>query len=104
MASKEYTPFLYFAFILVLLCISWHTCCDYENVHDEASLSIAYTWYTKTVEVFVSQYPNASDDTDQVSAKTFSVDSYGAKGDGKTDDTKVHVIMFSNIVHMLYCV
>nr|GEZ73055.1 polygalacturonase-like [Tanacetum cinerariifolium] len=36
----------------------------------------------------MSQYPNTSDDTDQVSAKTFSVDSYGAKGDGKTDDTK----------------
>ncbi|GKC85900.1 polygalacturonase-like protein [Tanacetum coccineum] len=36
----------------------------------------------------MSQYPNTLDDTDQVSAKTFSVDSYGAKGDGKTDDTK----------------
>ncbi|PWA57579.1 polygalacturonase [Artemisia annua] len=84
MASKV----LYFSFVLVLLCISWHTCRDHENVHDEASLSIAYTWYTKMVEVFTSQYPNAFDNTDQVSAKTFSVDSYGAKGDGKTDDTK----------------
>lgn len=28
-----------------------------------------------------------------IATKTFDVDSYGAKGDGKKDDTKVHMIL-----------
>lgn len=52
----------------------------------------------KTVKDLMFQEPDAFDSLDLVATKTFDVDSFGAKGDGKKDDTKVHILMISILV------
>ncbi|KAK9055481.1 hypothetical protein SSX86_026564 [Deinandra increscens subsp. villosa] len=92
MAPRRCITFL--PLILVLFFISRHTA---SSCHDDvignyksSIVSGVYSWYMKTIEDFMLQLESdAFDSLDLVSStKTFDVDSYGAKGDGKTDDTE----------------
>ncbi|KAI3782558.1 hypothetical protein L2E82_12609 [Cichorium intybus] len=81
MASQRCIPFfLSLLLILVLLCIA----CTSQ----ELGFCRAYIGYIKTVKDFMFQDSDLFTDLALVSTKTFDVDSFGAKGDGKKDDTK----------------
>lgn len=83
--------FLSFTIVLVLFCISWYTFSYHDDVNDyKSGFSRAYDCYMKTVRgLMFHDESNVFDTLALFSTKTFDVDSYGAKGDGKKDDTKV---------------
>ncbi|CAH1432260.1 unnamed protein product [Lactuca virosa] len=83
MASQRYLSFLSFLLVLVLFCVSRYTCTSHES-----GLCRPYTRYMKTIKDFMFQESYVFADSALVATKTFDVDSYGAKGDGKKDDTK----------------
>nr|XP_043620573.1 polygalacturonase-like [Erigeron canadensis] len=78
--------------------ISWCTIGyheDYSVPHYKSTggFSRAYDWYMKAVKDFITFQDVDDDVIDNLAnlsstTKTFDVDSYGAKGDGKKDDTK----------------
>lgn len=95
MASQRCILFLSIVVVFVLFYISWYPCSfhdhDYESGLERAytsGLERTYTWYMETVKDFMFQDSNVVADVALVSTKTFDVDSFGAKGDGKNDDTK----------------
>lgn len=93
MASKRYIPLFFFVVVVVLFSISWYTYSYHEDVHDyKSSYSIVYAWYMNTVGYLMFQDLDVFENLALASTNTFDVDSFGAKGDGKKDDTKVHNI------------
>ncbi|CAI9297734.1 unnamed protein product [Lactuca saligna] len=83
MSSQRYFPFLSFLLVLVLICVSWYPCTSHES-----GLCRPYSQYMKTIKDFMFQDSYVFADLALIATKTFDVDSYGAKGDGKKDDTK----------------
>ncbi|KAK1420721.1 hypothetical protein QVD17_22545 [Tagetes erecta] len=77
--------------VLILFCISFYTYHEDIIVDDyKSGFSRTYALYMlKTITGFMCQESDVSDNRlAPVSTKTFDVDSFGAKGDGKKDDTK----------------
>ncbi|KAI3801342.1 hypothetical protein L1987_29446 [Smallanthus sonchifolius] len=94
MAPQRCIAFLSFVIVFILFYIS-----SYHGDYTSGS-SRAYTWYMKTIKDVMFQESDVFDSLALVSTKTFDVDSFGAKGDGKKDDTKCIVFM----LHVHACV
>ncbi|XP_071720440.1 polygalacturonase-like isoform X2 [Rutidosis leptorrhynchoides] len=89
MASQRRISFFYFMIVLVLFCISLFTSSYHENVLDyKSGFSGACERYMDTFKDYMFQELDVFDPLALFSTTTFDVDSYGAKGDGKKDDTK----------------
>ncbi|XP_076934628.1 polygalacturonase-like [Bidens hawaiensis] len=78
---------------LVMVPIFFSISCSSFSYHEDAGnyesgFSIASIWYMKIFKDSMFQESDAFDSLDLVATKTFDVDSFGAKGDGKKDDTK----------------
>ncbi|KAJ9548032.1 hypothetical protein OSB04_020575 [Centaurea solstitialis] len=88
MASQRCILFLSLVVAIVLFYTSWYPCSFHDHDY-ESSLKKAYTRCMETVKDFMFQDSIViADDVALRATKTFDVDSYGAKGDGKKDDTK----------------
>ncbi|KAI3772608.1 hypothetical protein L6452_03798 [Arctium lappa] len=89
MASGRCILFISIVVAIVLFYTSWYPCSFHDHDY-ELGLERAYTWCMETVKDFIFQDSIVIADVHValVSTKTFDVDSYSAKGDGKKDDTK----------------
>ncbi|KAK1408476.1 hypothetical protein QVD17_40280 [Tagetes erecta] len=85
MASQKHITCFSFVIVLVFFCLSCYSFTYHEHVH--SYMSRAYTCCIKTAIDYMFQDPSLTYGLALVSTKTFDVDSFGAKGDGKKDDT-----------------
>ncbi|MFS8015031.1 putative endo-polygalacturonase [Helianthus anomalus] len=90
MASQKHISRLSFVIVfLAFYCVSCYSSFSYhEDVHDYMSpLSRVYTCCIRKALRYMFQDPGFSSTLLALPTKTFDVDSFGAKGDGKKDDT-----------------
>lgn len=91
MASQKHITCFSFVIVLVFFLVSCYSFSYHGHVHNYmSSFSRAYTCCIKTATDYMFHDPDLTYALALVSAKTFDVDSFGAKGDGKKDDTNVH--------------
>ncbi|KAM0026450.1 hypothetical protein Hdeb2414_s0020g00558351 [Helianthus debilis subsp. tardiflorus] len=95
MASQKHISCLSFVIVLAFYCVSCYSFSYHEDVvHDYMSpLSRVYTCCIRKALRYMFQDPGFSS---SLLALPFDVDSFGAKGDGKKDDTNVctHTYVF----------
>ncbi|KAF5802223.1 putative endo-polygalacturonase [Helianthus annuus] len=85
MASQKHISRLSFVIVLFFYCVSCYSFSYHEDVHDYMSpLSRVYTCCIRKALLYMFQDPGFSS---SLLALPFDVDSFGAKGDGKKDDT-----------------
>ncbi|KAJ0780149.1 putative endo-polygalacturonase [Helianthus annuus] len=85
MASQKHISHLSFVIVLFFYCVSCYSFSYHEDVHDYMSpLSRVYTCCIRKALLYMFQDPGFSS---SLLALPFDVDSFGAKGDGKKDDT-----------------